>query len=109
MNKRPTDAELRGDLGDYSARDLAEALLEAREALRWFLGDPRFAVSVGGNPNVVAAMITKARGILGDDYGRAGGLDAHSGIYDDLEAAGLGPQRKPYTPPYTMPNDVGGF
>lgn len=38
-----------------------------REALRWFLNDSRFVVQVGGNPNVVPAMIEAARAVLGDD------------------------------------------
>ncbi len=37
-----------------------------REALGWFLNDPCFVVTVGGNPVAVEAMLTAARAALGE-------------------------------------------
>lgn len=39
-------------------------ILQLREALGWFLTDPRFQVAVGGNPNVVNRMLADARARL---------------------------------------------
>ena len=39
----------------------ADRITALEEALRWFLEDPRFVVSVGGNPNVVDRMLAEAR------------------------------------------------
>jgi hypothetical protein len=36
-------------------------IADLAEALSWFLEDPRFLVSVGGNPRVVERMINEAR------------------------------------------------
>lgn len=45
---------------------------ELLEALRWFVGDERFQVSVGGNPDVVERMIADAQAV----YAKATGADA---------------------------------
>lgn len=37
---------------------------ELREALGWFICDERFQVAVGGNPNVVDAMLSRARALV---------------------------------------------
>lgn len=37
-----------------------EARLRLEDALRCFLEDPRFTVTVGGNPNAVVKMVTEA-------------------------------------------------
>lgn len=45
-------------------RKIADTLDAAREALGWFLVDPRFEVAVGGNPIAVARMMADARAAL---------------------------------------------
>ena len=44
--------------------ELADRIAALEDALRWFLEDPRFVVSVGGNPNVVDRMLADARRAL---------------------------------------------
>jgi hypothetical protein len=59
------DAEVAANAERVAVLEAKNARL--REALRWFLNDSRFVVQVGGNPNVVPAMIEAARAALGDD------------------------------------------
>jgi len=48
---------------ERAAGHLAVRLVVLRRALGWFVNDPRFVVSVGGNPNVVPQMIARAQQI----------------------------------------------
>ena len=48
----------------FSSEDVSPLIKEVealREALGWFVDDDRFQVGVGGNPNVVEAMIAEAK------------------------------------------------
>jgi len=67
LNKSSTVGESMqsaSELG-YLARnhlpDLIKEVEALREALGWFVDDDRFQVGVGGNPNVVEAMIAEAK------------------------------------------------
>jgi hypothetical protein len=48
---------------ERAAAHLAVQLIVLRRALGWFVADPRFNVSVGGDPNVVPQMIARAQQI----------------------------------------------
>ena len=43
--------------------EMAYKILLLRQALGYFIADPRFQVCVGGNPGVVEAMIARAKQI----------------------------------------------
>lgn len=44
--------------------DALKRIEQLETALGWFLTDPRFQVSVGGNPRVVETMISESRRVL---------------------------------------------
>ena len=83
-----TGAELQGVFGDKgntydcayiakmspsTADRMVKRIRELEDALRLFLGDSRFQVMVGGNPNAVEKMYAQARAALavsGEDVGK---------------------------------------
>ena len=44
--------------------DALKRIEHLETALGWFLKDPRFTVSVGGNPRVVETMLANAKAVL---------------------------------------------
>ena len=58
--------EWREDGPPQWGQDKTARIAELETALGWFLRDNRFRVAVGGNPNVVDAMLGEARRILGE-------------------------------------------
>ncbi len=69
--KRPEDLAYEAAAAWKERAMNTEAELERlREALGWFVADKRFQVGVGGNPNVVEAMIAEAKNRYGESNAR---------------------------------------